>query len=466
MLSYEYGAKKLGGIKMKQKMMMLLIVMLLLSGCFAKKEVLQSLENGKGKIKILCWDDERHFYEQYGSYFNMKYPDIELEIMDADKLDPPSETGKKVDPAVELKKLIEKHKPDVLQLDVKMFETYAQAGKLYGLDEMITQEKFDVEGYMPGLIDLLRTKGNGTLYGLTPSFQPQILYFNRDLFKEHHIEWPKNKMTWQQVIDLSARFTSIGTGQNKIYGLVSEGGRIEEVLNYFARTSSLQLLDAKREKLLIQSVAWKQAIKMATDAVRKQAFAFSDYETFRKGKAAMIIGSLWDAQHLGNEHYYEQGVKPINWDMVTMPVDPASPDESAYINIYRNIFAVTEQSQNKRAAWEFVSFINGLDMAKANSRTVHGAAPTRMQFLKELAGRSTEAIYLLKPTVDTSVGLDMDDDKVPVPFLRSFIPELGTMLKAIVDNKKTVDEAAAELETKGQQMLLKAKAEEKQKNNK
>lgn len=47
-----------------------------------------------------------------------------------------------------MEKFIEKNKPDVLLLKDKLFEKYAQNGKLYGLDQIISQEKFDVEGYM------------------------------------------------------------------------------------------------------------------------------------------------------------------------------------------------------------------------------------------------------------------------------------------------------------------------------
>lgn len=367
---------------------------------------------------------------------------------------------KKEDKAAELKKLIEKHKPDVLQLDPTMFETYAQAGKLYGLDEIITQEKFDLEGYMPGLIDLLRAKGNGMLYGLTPYFRTNVVYFNRDLFKEHHIEPPKNKMTWPQLLDLSARFTTIGAGQNKIYGIANGGASVALLVDCLARSSSLHLFDAKREKLLIQSAAWKQVIKMATDAVRKQTFFSPDYDTFRKGKAAMKIGRPSEAEEFENNLYSEKDFKPINWDMVTMPIDPASPDESAYVDIH-DIFAVTQQSQNKRAAWKLVKFMNGLDMAKQLSKIT--SQITRMQFSKQLAGRSTEAMYLLKPKLDRKVGLFSNDTHEPTRFEKLFYPVLDTTLKAVIDNKKTVDEAVAELETKGQQLLLQAKAEEKQK---
>lgn len=56
-------------------------------------------------------------------------------------------------------KLIDVHKPDVLLLDQDEYEVLARAGKLYNLDPAIMQDQFDLNGYMTGVIDMLREKG-------------------------------------------------------------------------------------------------------------------------------------------------------------------------------------------------------------------------------------------------------------------------------------------------------------------
>lgn len=105
-----------------------------------------------------------------------------------------------------------------------MMEKLAQEGKLYNLDSIITQEKFDLEGYMPGLVDMIREHGGGSLYGLAPSFYTSAIYYNAELFRENNIEPPRNKMTWQEVLDLSSRFASVGSGENQVYGYYQRYG--------------------------------------------------------------------------------------------------------------------------------------------------------------------------------------------------------------------------------------------------
>lgn len=446
---------------------LLLTVVALMSGCLGEKPVLEQLEEGKGKIKVVSYNEES-FYNDYGNYFNIKYPDIEFEVVSYQDLYANRQDGDPFDYDGEMEKFIEKNKPDVLLLNDKLFEKYAQSGKLYGIEQIIGQEKFDLEGYMPGLIDMIRSKGNGTLYGLAPSFYTNVMYYNRDLFKEHNIEPPRNKMSWQEVIDLSKRFTGIGSGDNQIYGFYQSYGDAQSIVSQIVSSAALNLFDTKGEKLLINSDGWKKAIKMATDAIRDKSIGIPSSEQrnggmdelFYQGKAAMVTEGTWFAQQLRNRPLYDKKLKPINWDIVTAPIDPSSPDESSNVNL-SEIYAVAADSPNKRAAWEFVKFVNGPEMAKAAARSNNGRIPTRKDYFKEIEGRSTEPFYLLKPKLGITSSGFWGNSKIPDKFHQEFMPLVNTSLQAIVDNKKTVDEAVAELETKGQQMLNKAYEEQK-----
>ncbi|GAC44440.1 ABC-type sugar transport system [Paenibacillus popilliae ATCC 14706] len=120
-------------------------------------------------------------------------------------------------------------------------------------EEMIAEEKFDLAGYMPGVIESLRAKGNGTLYALAPHFTVPVLYYNRDLFEMNHIELPRNKMSWQEVFDLSKRFEGMGAGEDRVFGLSLDVMGTTDILDYISRTFSLSMFDTKAEKLLIHS---------------------------------------------------------------------------------------------------------------------------------------------------------------------------------------------------------------------
>lgn len=232
-------------------------------------------------------------------------------------------------------------------------------------------------------------------------------------------------------------------------------------------SSGLRLFDPKGEKVLINSDGWKNAIKLATDAVRNKSVFFhpqdqiySQKVPFFKGQAAMMFNSAFVTLELKQRPTYVEGEKEIDWGVVTTPVDPS--DESASITL-PDIYAVAADSQNKRAAWELVKFVNGTEMAQAYSRTINGKLPTRNGYMKEINGKSTEAFYLLK--VKEAEGM-WDNKNVPREFSSLFDKPLLEELQAVIDNKKTIDEAVAELEKRGQETLLKAReAKESKKAN-
>ncbi|WP_268632586.1 extracellular solute-binding protein [Paenibacillus alvei] len=199
----------------------LILIIPLLGGCYGEQQQNENLESEK--IKVM-YHDEPSFYNDYGNLFKMKNPKIEFDVISMNNVLANREQNGAWDDHAELKKLIETYKPDVLLLNENLFEDYARQERLYDIETMIAKDKFDIDAISPGLIEMIRGKGDGKLYGLAPSFYADVLYFNRDLFKQHHIDMPTNKMTWKQLFELSRRFINTGTGEKKIVGLYQDYG--------------------------------------------------------------------------------------------------------------------------------------------------------------------------------------------------------------------------------------------------
>lgn len=440
---------------------LLVLVMSFIGGCMGKKEVLEPLQ--PSKIKVV-YRDEDAFYRDYGKYFQMKYPQIEVEVIPEMQL--LKKLGKIInadDYFVEKKKLLESSGADVFLLDDYVFKIFAQDGKLYDLEDAIRQDEYDVDGFMPGLLDNIKNMGNGKLYGLAPTFNRKVLYYNKALFKEHQIDPPRNNMTWQELFDLAARFSNVGAGDNKVHGLYEIVGDPGRLMYQIGNTSGLRLFDPKGEKVLLNSEGWKDAMKLAVGAVRSKSVFFhpesqmyTQKSYFFKGKAAMMIDYAFAMIELKQRPTYVKGEKPIDWGAVTVPIDPAEPSQP--ISLFE-IAAIAADSPNKRAAWEFVKFANGVEMAQSRSRTINGSLPSRTGYVKELEGKSMEAFYLLKVRQGDTLWMN---EHVPSGFIRLFDKPLQEEMQAVIDNKKSVEEALAELEIKGQEVLLKAReAEEK-----
>lgn len=444
--------------KSRKMGIMLLLIMSLVSGCFGNDSEAESVKKAKGTIKVV-YQDEEAFNRDYGQLFKLKHPEIDVEVVSKSELyskfNQPDFDFEK-----ESQKLLDKYQPDVLLLDEEKYKEFAQGGKLYAIDGAIKQDRYDIEGFMPGLIDRLKVLGKGTLYGLTPSIDTSVLYYNRDIFKEHNIEPPRNQMSWKEFFELAARVTNAGSKDKHLYAIDQDIGGADSLMYRIATSTALRLFDAKGEKLLIDSDDWKEAIRQATDAVRSKALYTPTQKgpqpvepekgLFFTGQAAMKLGNPWDLRVLRDK----KGVK-INWDVVTTPVDPLTPNETGDV-YFRDIYAIAANSQNKDAAWEFIKFVNGEDMAKVTSRTNVGmipSIPSRPEYFKELDGRSTEAFYALKLKEFSSMDVLWGNKNVPEEYISSFQALLNEALQAILDNEKSVDEAVNELQMKGQEAL-------------
>ncbi|MFW5438215.1 ABC transporter substrate-binding protein [Paenibacillus apiarius] len=446
-----------------QKGLLLLGVVVLLSGCFGSKPVLEELgEEGKGTIKILYYNED-DFYREYGNAFNVKFPNIEFDIVSTKELMTKRISGEDFDYRSELAKWVDLHKPDVLLLGGDEYEEYAQAGKLFNLEPIIKQEQFDVDGYMPGLIDSLREKGGGSLYGLTPNFFTSVIFYNADLFAEHGIELPRSGLSWQELFDLAARFKGAGTADEPVYGLYAGDGDAAELLDSIARTLKLQRFDAQGESVLLESEGWKQAFRMTADAVRSRtvkvlgageaaSYLPSD-DLFINGQAAMVIAGSGLAYNI-NDTSYSKKAKKFEWGIVPVPVDPANPGESPFA-FYRETFAISAESPNKRAAWEFIKYVAGPERASSDAQGMLYQLPTRIGYVKDLNGKSAEPLYALKP-MDRKY--ERTDKKIPKSFDDVYASLVNEALQAVIDQTSSVDEALANLQQQAQAALQAARS--------
>ncbi|NEW08041.1 extracellular solute-binding protein [Paenibacillus sp. SYP-B3998] len=423
----------------------------------------------KATIKVMYYD-KNSFYQQYGNLFMAKNPNIDVEVVSNQGI-----YGPNTDPEQALDKLLEEEKPDVILVQgTEQLEKFVQKGRLYAIDDVIKQDKFDVEQLHPSTLETIKGKGEGKLYGLSPEFYSQALYYNKDLFEQYGIELPKNKMSWEDVLNLAKRFPTDGQGDQRIYGFSAYSYMREGVgyqyMSSIGTTLGLSYFDADQMKLTIQTDAWKKALQLTVDSMKSGALyipknennengqrMYEDYlkeNKFAMGKVAMTIDGNYMMQNLQEVKDRLKDVKPVNWDIVTVPIDPQNPDFSNNVSVSQ-IFAINAQSANTRAAWEFVKYINSDEYARVMSKSSQGLM-TRTAYAKEKDGHSLEPFYLLKPNPNS---IYKGYDKIPSGFYQPFTTLANQEIQAVLDGKKTADEALKMIQEKGQEQLLKAKQE-------
>lgn len=453
--------------RMLHKVLLVMLSSLLFAGCTGGQA--QQAEQPTS-FKMMFWSED-YFYQEYGDMFAMKQPNINIEVVSTDSIYQDSDK-EDFDREKAFADFIEQEQPDMLLLSMDQYEKFASEGKLMEFDTLIERDKYGIDTISPALIELLKEKGGGKLYGLSPSFYGNAIFYNADLFAKYGIEVPHDGMTWQEIIDTARRFPTEGDKDTRVYGFGSNYGMsMENLASSIANTQGLKYLNTDTMKITLNTDSWKQAYKLALDAVESGAVYNPDGDGFQggtmeeyyqsqpfvMGRMAMTVDGSYLLRNLKEAKDALKDYKSFQIGVAAGPVDPAEPDKSRDL-YFNEIFAIRANSPNADAAWEFIKFVNGEEYAKIKSRTLNGGLMSRMGVSNEYDGVSLDVFYKLKPKVDSESSQDYE--KIPTDFYSQYQPILDRELKLVQDKKKSIDEALQTVEQEGQAVLDKAVKEE------
>jgi len=477
-----------------------LALVLVLSACSgtggkSKSEGIGELDReDEGTLKV-AYFDEQAFYMQYGNAFQAMFPNVKMEVVALESV------FNAADPVAEMEKLVGEQRPDVLYLTEEQYAALAEKGLLYDLDAAVKQDQFDLDSFQPSVIELLKTRGGGKLYGLSPNFSSQALYYNKDMFDKYNIPYPTDGMSWEEALQLAARFPVQKDGDEATFGLMqpSQTQDLFSLVRTIGEAKGLLYADADSGTVSIDSPEWKAIFQAVVDGYKSgsismpssgsggggrgmalsvrgagggQTFSFGpDSMKFMMGQAAMTIdGSMlleMMKMNAGGEGARmsisvpaageggKQGGEPkpraiegFEWDLATVPVDPSQPDVMGGISL-GSIFAINAASENLPAAWELIKYINGEQLAKTSTMS----SPTlsaRTAYKKAEDGKNIDAFYRLGVNEQALL------QSLPAGFADSFAQMASGLIKQVVEESATLDDALAQIQSQGQDMLTKA----------
>lgn len=446
--------------KWLSKALLLLLCGVLFTGCSSTPNKEKEL---RSSLKIM-YMDAGYFATQYGDVFSSKYPNIDVEVVSTSSI----YQGNTQDFNKALADLIEKEQPDVVSLSMDEYEKFAAEGKLMELDTLIQRDKYDIASIYPALIDILKDKGEGKLFGLAPSFYGNALFYNADLFAKHGVDIPQDGITWKEILDLARRFPTDGDEKTRIYGFGNDYSMsMDNLASTIAATQGLKSINTDTMKITLNTDSWKQAYQLAKEAIdagviynpKDGGFQGGNIEDFYQsqlfvmGRTAMTTGNAYSLSVMKSAKDAMKDYKPFQVGIVAGPVDPAEPDKSRNIK-FNEVFAIRANSPNADAAWEFIKYVNGEDFAKVKSKSLNNGLMSRMGYSKEFEGVSLDVFYKLQPKLEGAVSKDMS--KIPQSFYAQYQPIADREMKLVQDNKKSMEEALNTIEQEGQVVLDKA----------
>ncbi|NOV03372.1 ABC transporter substrate-binding protein [Paenibacillus planticolens] len=424
--------------------------------------------------------DDEYFRQQFTEVFEFANPNIKIEMiptMDDRYRYGGMKPGEKMpDPMEKLKEVMQgDNPPDVVMVGFEQLPDIIESNMLSQLDPLITKDKFDTTGIVPAVIDGIKNAGSGKLYALAPTFSSSALIYNKKMFQDAGVDFPKDGMTWDEVFDLSKRLTK-GEGDSRINGFsfsTQAQGDLFYGMQMYTAPLQLKMFDDAGEKMTVDTDQWEKVwTKMAQlqkDNVfpelmdpqkgmnrqfdQENPFAYDDFMSSRLAMGIINYGQIQQIASANKNAASYKGYTPLDWDVVTIPSHPEAKGVGG--SIYMNgIMGINAKAQNPEDAWKFIKFVNGDDWAKLKSHSSYNLV-ARSKYLKPKDGMDfhMEAFYNVTPApMDNSFKIYRDKPNIYQ------VQEIGRQqFNLVLQGKTTAREALKIWQTQGDAMLKQMK---------
>ncbi|HEY0247854.1 MAG TPA: extracellular solute-binding protein [Gryllotalpicola sp.] len=268
--------------------------------------------------------------------------------------------------------------------------------------------------YSKGVVTSASQKG--TVYGIPNEVDLYQLNYNKALFAAAGIAQPPT--TWDE---LTADAKKLATGGHQGIGFITnwDSGVVHPFLSLLASDGGSMLNDDGTKSALTSAQAEETAKlyqtlvdQKLTDTSMSTANASTTgpyLDNFANGKTGMIIMANWWESSLQQEmgsKFSDVGTAPI-------PVGPSGTASSAISYSWDTIVNAHASDAQKKAAWDFLSWLNGPDSGTGGSSEMGkillsmGSMPSRTSDIQ--ANQSTLGTPFLTPYVKAL------DDSTPFP---------------------------------------------------
>ncbi|MCP3771892.1 extracellular solute-binding protein [Paenibacillus sp. MZ04-78.2] len=432
------------------------------------------------RIATTGYGNDEYLRQRFTELFEFANPNIKFEFISTsdDRYmygGRPDPKEKPKDPMDKLKEVMTSDSPpDVVMVGYEQLPDLISNNMLKQLDQDIAKDKFDTSDIVPAVIEGIKKAGDGKIYALAPTFYSSALIYNKKMFDEAGVQYPTDKMTWDQTFDLARRLAK-GEGENRKYGFSFTPENMGDDIYYATRmyTAPLDLktFDDKGEKMTVDSdqweKVWKTLLQLKTEKILPEPIDFSkrgnsgpnenpfDYDDFLSGRVAMSIIDYSNISHYTNVMKNVANIKGLtafDWDVVTVPVHQEAPEYGGRIGL-DGLMGVNAKAQNPEDAWKFIKFINSEDWARLKAGTSSNLV-SRQKYIKPKDGAefNIKAFTTLLPAPSR-------DNKIyrEKPGLYD-VERLGSQkFQQVVQNKQQVRDALKQWQTEGDAMLQKIK---------
>lgn len=290
-------------------------------------------------------------------------------------------------------------------------------------------------------------KYQGKVYGLPRDNDTQVIFYNKKIFDEASVPFPKKDWTFQDMKDTAAKLVKKEGDRITRYGFapaIQNNWRIY----VWANGGELYNDNFKPTKSTINTPEAIEAIDFLGSLYKDKVVPPNDQidtggkrtQLFLNGQAAMVQGN-----HASLPAY--MAAKPsFEFDLVPMPRGKKGPSNNGGGAGY----VISNKTKNMDAAWEFFKFLNGPE--GQTFYTQNGLiTPARRSI-----GKSDVFLKQEPKSLTHNLFLEATEAAHPVPQFPKAAEALNTMnsaLDQVWSGQKSAKDVAAEMEKKVNDIL-------------
>jgi multiple sugar transport system substrate-binding protein len=266
--------------------------------------------------------------------------------------------------------------PDVIRIHTTPFPLWVQKGVLIPLNNYIQAEKFDLKDFHPTTIK--SATYDNKIYALPQDMNFRGVLYNKSLFKEAGVPFPKAGWKWKDLEENAKKLTKREGHRISQYGLVAwwnasdfkvlfgkAGGR------YWSKDKTKSLINSKAGVNVLSFLRNLVVEYNLAPTVADMGGLGAD-KFFEMGKAAMLIDGMWRPPAVS------QNAPNLDFGVVPFP----DGESSLYYVNHGCYFGVTSQSKHPEAAWKLTKFLTNTNSLLIYWRRTWVGPPARFSTLR------------------------------------------------------------------------------------
>jgi multiple sugar transport system substrate-binding protein len=313
--------------------------------------------------------------------------------------------------------------PDVMTVDASSAAIFINNGVLTDLRPFAEADpEFSLTDYYENVLDIGRREDG--LYTIPGDFTPMVMYYNKQLFDQAGVPYPRPGWTFDDFLQTAVALTK---PERKQYGFAFANWMPGWVMWLWNNGGSVLDPEGRRATGYLDSEKNVETVSFLRDLMVKHrvspdlsAVAAQGVDPFANGEAAMTISGHWAIIGYKNAPKGKDGKPKIDWQRLGVVELPTNLPQSQTV-MYSAGYGITRRSRQKELAWKFIKMWTGYELQrKYNSSGI--AVCARKDVSQERATDPVEREFLrIVPTARPPKGSEVEGYEIVEKYGKSAI---------------------------------------------